>query len=989
MRCRQGLKCLLCDRASLCGQGEGWETNHRAPGDGHNHTVAAKLMDSKTGESEGSSEDVSGKKKSKFKTFKMRLFGKRKRKEDGKSGLKLSQSSSDITAPESMRAVYDSEEESGYSLGLLASRALSHDSIFIPEASQVPPAPSRVSSQENVHGRIKALQLKLQQNIRLGPPPLVTPSRRAEDTGASSEDDGLPRSPPEISSVHEGLARFTDTYRHLSSLSLAGTGSEEEEQSSSQPSSRPLSPVSKPSSRPTSPQSPDAPVSSPSTDFASPPQSTACLDSSAARHRLSVKPRKQRASARGRRPAATAHRSRSESLNDLESTLLEKEEEEEHEAARVPQEIVRCHSYSSQVTGTESRTAAQLIQRPTLVQAQDTPEDQPSKESHRKEARESRLRPAGFCEPVDHNFTNPLSSQPVPGFQDYSAIQESLPVADSAAEETLCKQGPAEVKNPSTSKAQSQDLVKEILNSGPYSPKGTILSPGLHTSDHAAPTALVSATSLTNNNGSLNRSSQNFIQGVHVDNNAKELPSPPPRMTKSLVSVDRAKTPKTSSLKKNTATVEGVSLSPQPGAQRTAPPSAKGEHLIIQTPDAGCSDPRHRPSFKKTSAGSFRFSVSSAWDRPRAGSFTGVESSEVKTEDVPLAKTSSFPKLHPVSRVEEIKSEPQGGLGGSQRERRNTWIKPEPEAPRAAKEQLGTTAPPAKREDGAAGGAGGREEDQGGRSTFGVKLRATSLSLKYRQDFKSELAMKRRSAEAYPVSPSTQEFILPSKEGKSDPEKTWESACAYLRDGSKPMAKSSSEQPHVKPPLPRKPAAQSTAAPVSSNTPKDENKELDRPSHSKVNEKAAPLKTVAEKEAVAVSGPMWISMARQRQRGVQLQYSSKEDRDTAAEIRTDNLTPGEHKPEEGRARREVCVTAESPSLRRDGPDSRPDVRAERRQPGKTAPSEVAPCAVPQAEREVKLPSTKDTLLPVSGGGQPSWMELAKKKAQAWSDKTVD
>lgn len=48
-------------------------------------------------------------------------------------------------------------------------------------------------------------QLQLQQNIRLGSPPLVITGKKLEDAGAVSEDDGLPRSLPEMSTLHEVL----------------------------------------------------------------------------------------------------------------------------------------------------------------------------------------------------------------------------------------------------------------------------------------------------------------------------------------------------------------------------------------------------------------------------------------------------------------------------------------------------------------------------------------------------------------------------------------------------------------------------------------------------------------------------------------------------------------------------------------------------------------------------------------------------------------
>lgn len=49
-------------------------------------------------------------------------------------------------------------------------------------------------------------QLQLQENLRLGSPPLVIASKKTEDAGTVSEDDGLPRSPPEISTLRDVLS---------------------------------------------------------------------------------------------------------------------------------------------------------------------------------------------------------------------------------------------------------------------------------------------------------------------------------------------------------------------------------------------------------------------------------------------------------------------------------------------------------------------------------------------------------------------------------------------------------------------------------------------------------------------------------------------------------------------------------------------------------------------------------------------------------------
>ncbi len=141
-----------------------------------------------------------------------------------------------------------------------------------------------------------------------------------------------------MESVRHFYLQYPESQKHLSSLSLAGTGSEEEEQvifkyftnnhhipqhskqslqiqhiicdSSKycliqsdpfQPSSRPLSPVSKLSPQPiTSPASASTTPTA-GVDFSSPAGFMARLNNSAAHHRMSVKPKNQRASTRGKR----------------------------------------------------------------------------------------------------------------------------------------------------------------------------------------------------------------------------------------------------------------------------------------------------------------------------------------------------------------------------------------------------------------------------------------------------------------------------------------------------------------------------------------------------------------------------------------------------------------------------------------------------------------------------------------------------------------
>lgn len=63
------------------------------------------------------------------------------------------------------------------------------------------------------------LKLKLQPTMKLGPPPpFGLHAKRTEDAGTSSEDDGLPRSLPEMSLLHESLNLGTRTRVSSSSV---------------------------------------------------------------------------------------------------------------------------------------------------------------------------------------------------------------------------------------------------------------------------------------------------------------------------------------------------------------------------------------------------------------------------------------------------------------------------------------------------------------------------------------------------------------------------------------------------------------------------------------------------------------------------------------------------------------------------------------------------------------------------------------------------
>ncbi|XP_034738928.1 cancer-related regulator of actin dynamics isoform X2 [Etheostoma cragini] len=211
-------------------------------------------------------EECSGKKKSKFQAFK-KFFARKKRKEPpaggSDAGLKASQSSDNVSKASENNTLARSEKDKGFGSKIsLGSKALSHDSVFVSDLSEANEALG--ASQDSIHGRVKSLQLQLKQAIRLGSPPSLMCVKKTDDAGTVSEDDGLPCSPPEYTTLHTVMAQRN------SSISLEGTESEDD-QLSCTASSRGVSPLVVPG------------------DFSLPASPFGCLDNSAAKHKLGLR----------------------------------------------------------------------------------------------------------------------------------------------------------------------------------------------------------------------------------------------------------------------------------------------------------------------------------------------------------------------------------------------------------------------------------------------------------------------------------------------------------------------------------------------------------------------------------------------------------------------------------------------------------------------------------------------------------------------------
>ncbi|XP_067852992.1 capping protein inhibiting regulator of actin dynamics [Heptranchias perlo] len=199
----------------------------------------------------------------------------------------------------------------------MGTRALSHDSIFIPEGSPGDGETAQVTSQENISGKVRTLQRQLAKNIKFGQPPLTLTVKRMEDSGANSEVDGSPRSPLEQPALQEtqlpsSAQKSHDPSNRLNSLSLGGRGSEVEEQVTPVRSSWSTSPLSPASSAGT--------IESINLDAV--PQSMSRLDNTAAKHKLSVKPRNQRVS---KKHGRLAQDMQNMTVHEFEYELEEKE----------------------------------------------------------------------------------------------------------------------------------------------------------------------------------------------------------------------------------------------------------------------------------------------------------------------------------------------------------------------------------------------------------------------------------------------------------------------------------------------------------------------------------------------------------------------------------------------------------------------------------------------------------------------------------------
>ncbi|XP_054584881.1 capping protein-inhibiting regulator of actin dynamics isoform X3 [Eptesicus fuscus] len=176
----------------------------------------------------------------------------------------------------------------------MGARAFSHDSIFIPDGGAESEQTVQAMSQDNILGKVKTLQRQLGKNIKFGqPPPHATPMKRADSGEASLEEDPFPASPmepvaPQDVILSDAENKSSDTPSSPSPPNPPGARSEMEDKAAPAKPSRPKRHFSSAGT-----------IESVNLDAI--PLAIARLDNSAAKHKLSVKPKNQRVSKKHRR----------------------------------------------------------------------------------------------------------------------------------------------------------------------------------------------------------------------------------------------------------------------------------------------------------------------------------------------------------------------------------------------------------------------------------------------------------------------------------------------------------------------------------------------------------------------------------------------------------------------------------------------------------------------------------------------------------------
>ncbi|XP_055060520.2 uncharacterized protein cracdlb isoform X2 [Misgurnus anguillicaudatus] len=780
---------------------------------------------------------------------------------------------------------------------------------------------------------------------------MLIPGRRTEDSGATSEDDGLPCSPPEMSFheqvMQDAVYKHPEYQNHLSSLSLAGTGSEEEEQGDTfQPSSRPMSPVSKPIICPT-PATPPAGV-----DFNSPVSCAPVLDNSAARHRMSVKPRNQRVSTRANRgpTVSISPRHRSESVNDLDNILSEEDDDDDDETM-TSTETMHQRLYSSPTLKLREKPTSPEPKATTPLLSVQNEDDKPTEINFL-----STLKSDVLIESQVKVTNNPLYLQPMlSGLSSGRASPVGFLESTQISKETEPLRAYSPIQNHDTNKIQISDRFWKSSEN------------------------LVCSTDNMNKDGNQPETSFRLHPVTHIKNPKLEIRSPSsPKGT-----ID--------------ASTKPWEVGLEPSTPELSPKGASGS-----------------PSGKDTqtlNSASFQFSIASAKYRSKTThnevNLKGASGIKIQSgKPNPEPQKDEGREMKPTELQNYHQYQTQETKSSSHREVISpTMSKPTP-GNHLKKNETSTEHVEAEK----------TEEPEDRKNAFGVQLRTTSLSLKYRSDFnklkdetkrysyesnqmlsvsqehawKAEMQNNTsdgnsRSKPSVPrkqdsqnlesqftatdnVRPSTQDTIGSSKDAESKP--GWMSLAREKTKVYHPLLSKSPQihSPTVpslqKPTFPPK-TQPLTHFPMKTQHTLNTTNQMSTQQSSQLTQK--PLSKLApngNKEKPISPGRRIENPFSQTAGGGRL--ADNKDKGTPA-VR--NTTP------EADAQKKATVF------------NKMDVTT--RQEPITPVNTEAPAVTSEPSPASSSSEVSHHLQPRSDGAEPSWMELAKRKSLAWSDKTLE
>uniref|UniRef100_A0A8C6YEF9 CRACD like n=1 Tax=Naja naja TaxID=35670 RepID=A0A8C6YEF9_NAJNA len=770
---------------------------------------------------------------------------------------------------------------------IMGNRALSHDSIFISETPQVPPV--RVFSQENVSDRIRSLQVKLQQNWKMGLSyPFGTPSKKQEDAGMSSEDDGLPRSPPETYFCSKNL----NVTICVSKLQITH-------------------------------YSPNVDVScSPAADFDILPELSSCLDNSAAKHKLSIKPRNQRSSKIRRLPLKKL----SESQSDMICTLEEDES--------VEKEVLVEPSYEGVTASPQELTDNAALSN--MVSSEFQPLSHPDEKTYMSHS--TSLMDSHCCE------NSSEGGESVQGLG-HTVRQSS---ASDPKENIVPQRDKDHCETSEMSPKNLSNVPLSILNQENKQISGIPSKSGMRTAKNTPAKNSVTAESDASEKKSL-KDAKETLEGV----SNKEATKRTSVLANSIISLSRNLSQLPNLLHSGNSSISQASCRNSSLEERTS--LTQGKTKVTQE-KLESHDEDHLPAVsdgilggkaeKETNelCGLRKFSVSSARWRSRSNSLNTKDAAE---HEKPLAM-----QVNSSTNREKTKKDVE--MNSSQEKKRcfnkqKSSLESESDIPSQALDSKTFASQPLGSKPVLSNSFGNllqlsspSHSSSESQNPFQVKLRSTSLSLKYRDIGQESKEWKGDNAELNLVK---EEVTLSSlKVEKGEIRKIMDGNVTDLSNESFKTKLKSTEQGNTKPPLPRKPVLQHSSI-TNLNTSTEKQEKITKNPEFKTEKTSVSSPVTATDYGRTTEMPAWISIAKQKQRIVEQDLSKEE------------------KPEG-----------------QDKADAEKQIKEK----------ETMENPFPQYAAQPSLPIEKGDVKPLKKIGhspdQPSWMELAKKKSQAWSDR---